>query len=235
MNLAALVPTTTDLWATLGWGAVLGAGLAVVVLLHRRGLPTDLCRDALHLGAGSWALSFLTFDGPAVPLALTLCAAGATALVPRLARRFRPADTLLRSVAGGQETWTGLSFYAASLAALTLLGWLDAPFPAAGAVASLAIGDGLGGFVGTRLRGPTFRLPWSKPKTVAGSLAVAAGAFAACLVAGLVYAPGAAPLGSLVARAALAALAGALAEALSPRGTDNLILPAAVWAALRLL
>lgn len=71
------------------------------------------------------------------------------------------------------------------------------------AMGALSIGDGLGGFIGGEFGKAGYRIPWAKRKTYLGSVAVALGALAASLV-----------------------------EAVSPRSSDNLLVPAVVFLAL---
>ena len=72
-----------------------------------------------------------------------------------------------------------------------------------------------------------FRLPGAKRKSLEGALAVAVFSTAGVGLAARLFSV---PLGPGVA--ALAGLAAALAEAASPRATDNVVVPACVWAFL---
>jgi len=211
------------------WLAVLAGGWVLVVALHRRGLPATLGRDLLHLGAGSWALGFPFWQGRAAPLALAVSGAALIALVPLVARRARALRRLQDAVASGDERWTGLSLYALSAAALTWPGLGSARFAATAALWALALGDGVGGAIGGRFGRHRFAVPGGKRKSIEGSLAVAAFAAVGAWLAAL----------STAAPASVLAIAGAgvvaaLVEAISPRGTDNVLVPAAVFAWLAL-
>ncbi len=119
--------------------------------------------------------------------------------------------------------------YTLSFCAFTAVGFLHRPFPAAAALLALALGDGIGGAVGLRFGRHRFRLPGAKPKSLEGTLAVALMAGVGISLAARCFHAPLSP-GLLVASALLAAAV----EAISPRASDNLLLPAAVWAALAL-
>ena len=205
--------------------AAVVVGLAACVVLMRLGVASTYVRDMLHIGAGVvWIVTWRWWASPVVPVALVALVAAGTALVPVLARRFRWAASLVRSVAGGDERWSGLTAYTFAVLIFTALGLFVDAVPAAAAVAALALGDGVGGAVGRRFGRLRFRFPWGKHKSVEGSLAVAilsaVGAAAAAAWLG-------APMPPLVSAAV--GIVAALAEAAAPRAGDNLLVPAAVW------
>jgi dolichol kinase len=100
---------------------------------------------------------------------------------------------------------------------------------AAGALLALALGDGVGGAVGRRFGRRVLRVPFGKPKSWEGAAAVTAFAAAGVWLALRWYG---APAG--VVLVAGAGVVAGIAEALAPRATDNLLVPAAVFAWLRL-
>src|SRR5262249_23294196 len=98
------------------------------------------------------------------------------------------------------------------------------PVPTAAGLLALALGDGLGGLVGRLWGRHRYRVPWAKTKRLEGTLVVAVfAALGAAIAAQRVGLP--LPAGRLLA----AGLAAAVAEALAPRATDNLLVPLAVW------
>lgn len=208
----------------LAWGTALVAALGAIVVVHHLGLATTYARDLLHVGTGVWVLGWPWWHGAALPVAITGGAALATAWVPELARRQRWAARVRDTFAGGDERWGGLCLYTASYAALTWVGLWRAPFAAAAGLLTLSLGDGIGGAVGRRFGTHRYRAPGSKQKSLEGSLAVAVAASAGVLVAAWRFG---AHVGA--ARVAALGLAAAVAEALSPRGTDNVVVPAVVW------
>jgi dolichol kinase len=133
-------------------------------------------------------------------------------------------------VAAGDERFGGLVWYTLAYAAFTWLGFATAMFPAAAALVALSFGDGVGGLVGRRFGRHRYAVPWGKQKSLEGSMFVALTSSAgAALVA--FWFDAHVPPSVLFGIGAVAAVA----EALSPRGTDNILVPSAVWLAAELL
>lgn len=206
------------------WLLVLASGIGGCVLLHRLGLPSTYARDLLHIGTGVWVLGWPLWDDRIAPMLLLGAAVAATALVPLAAHSSPAFDKLKHTFASGDERWTGLVLYTLSYLALTWVGLSGHPFAAAAGLLALSLGDGVGGAIGRRFGRHPFRAPGGKTKSLEGSASVALFAAIAVLVAAwrLDVAIG---IAAVVALGALAAIA----EAASPRGTDNLIVPAVVW------
>jgi dolichol kinase len=217
---------SAPLYAAL-WALVLAAGLGACVVLRRAGLATTHVRDLLHVGAGVWVLGWPLWPGPAVPVAITAIAAAGVWLLPRWGRRLPILQGFVQSISDADERWSGIVLYTVSFAVMTALGLARAPFPAAAALWALCLGDGIGGAVGKRFGAHHYRIPGSKPKSIEGSVAAAIAASAG--VAGAAAWFHAAVAISIVAAAGAVA---AVAEALSPRASDNVVVPAAVWAFL---
>ena len=220
----------TDASLALGCSALLVSALAAAVLVRRMGLPSTHVRDLLHIGAGVWVLTWPWWQSVALPVAITALVAIGTALVPWAATGWSAAARLHAAVTGGDERWGGLAFYTASYAVLTVVGLTGDPLPAAAALLALSLGDGVGGAVGRRFGRWHYRAPGGKRKSLEGSLTVAAMAGAGALIAGEMLGTGV-----TLELAAIAGLVAAGAEAAAPRGTDNAVVPAAVWAALTAL
>jgi len=216
----------SDLGWTATWAAVLVAGVLGCVAVRALGLASTYVRDLLHVGAGVWVVGWPWWHGRAVPVAIVAAVAVATALVPVIARRASLVARFERSVSGGDERWTGLVLYTLAYAALTWIGLGGDPFPAAAGLWALSFGDGLGGAVGRRFGHHHYRAPGGKRKSLEGTLAVFAAATAGVWLAAHRFDAGAGAATIL----ALGAIAAA-AEAAAPRGADNAIVPAAVFAA----
>jgi dolichol kinase len=214
----------SDLAQAAVWCAILVAGLGGAIVVKTLGLATTYVRDLLHVGAGIWVLGWPGWRGAAAPTAIVVVVMAGTLVVPWLARRVRVAAKLRDAVSNGEERWSGLERYTISYAVLTAIGLAGDPFPAAAALLALSLGDGVGGAVGRRFGRLAFAAPGGKRKTVEGSVTVAIMTAVAVLVA-------AAWLGAptTAAIAICAGVVGALAEALAPRATDNVVVPAAVW------
>jgi len=220
-----------DAWLVAASAAAVGAGLVGCVALMRLGVATTYVRDLLHVGAGVvWVMTWPWWTSWVVPVTLVAVVAAGTAMVPLLARRFRWAASLRSSVAGGDETWGGLTAYTFACFLFTAAGFLAQPVPAAAAIAALALGDGVGGAIGRRFGRLRYRFPWGKHKSLEGSLAVAlASTLGVAAVGWWLGAPLPLPV------AAAAGVVAALAEAAAPRAGDNLLVPAAVWAVVAIV
>jgi dolichol kinase len=209
------------------WMGVLFGGLCVAGGLSRAGLPRTHVRDLLHVGAGVWPLGWPYWRSPLPPICIACGALVVMALVPLLARRVEWLARVQSAVSDDDERWSGLVLYALSFAIFTAVGLLAAPFPAAAALLALALGDGLGGAAGLAFGRHRFSLAAGKQKSLEGSLAVAVFASLGVMLAAHWFdAPSGWGLGLA------AGVVAALAEAISPRATDNLVLPAVVWAML---
>ena len=215
------------------WFFLAMAGLGAAVVLRSRGVASARIRDLLHVGAGVWVFGWPAWGGTVTPVAITWGALVVLAVVPLVAARRAVVSRLVAALTTEDERWTGIVLYVLAFALLTTLALATAmPWaPAAAALLALAWGDGLGGAVGSLLGRRTYQLPWAKSKTWLGSVAVVAGT-----VAGL-YALSAWTGASfepwwVVAGAGVVA---AVAEGAAPRGTDNLLVPAAVLGWLLLM
>lgn len=221
-----------DLVLVAAWLAVLAGGLGLGVLLKRRGVATTYVRDLVHVGVSVWVLGWPCWRDALAPSLMTLGALVAVSMVPVLSDRSSIARSIEQSLAGGDERWTGIVLYVASFAVLTPLGVSSMHrlgVPAAAALLALAWGDGIGGLIGRRFGRRHYRVPGAKTKSLEGTLAVAVSSGGAVAFAGLwLGAPVAVPL------VVVAALVAAFVEAVSPRASDNVLLPLAVFATVAL-
>jgi len=220
-----------DGWLAITWLGVLVVGMAACVGLRRVGVPMTYVRDVLHVGAGVWPLGWGSWSGGVVPSAIAASGALALVAVPALAKRSSAARGVRDAISGEDERFGGVALYAVSAAAFTVIAmlWRAAAPAAAGALLALALGDGIGGAVGRRFGRRALRVPFGKPKSWEGAAAVTAFAALGVWIALRWYGAPTTPL--IVAGAGVVA---GLAEALAPRATDNLFVPAAVFAWLRL-
>ena len=207
------------------WSAVFAGGLGACLWLAARGLPRTYVRDVLHVGAGVWPLGWGAWQSPWPPIAVASAGFLLLAAIPILARWSGPARNLERAVSGEGEAWSGLALYGLSAAGFTAVGLLGgSPFPAAAALFALALGDGIGGLVGRVWGRHRYRVPWAKAKSVEGSVAVACFAAVGTAIAAARFGV---PLSPVLLLAT--GLAAAVAEAMAPRATDNVLVPLAVW------
>lgn len=217
----------TDVALLAAWLGLLALAAAFCIGARRAGVESTYLRDLIHVGAGLWALGWPLWRSPLAPITLALAGAAATFAVPQLATRAAVLGRFRDSISDETERWSGVRLYGLSFAAGTVLGFAVAPIPAAAALLSLALGDGLGGLIGRRFGRHSFTAPGAKRKTVEGTAAVALFSAVAVALAMLRFG---APVELLPVVAGAAAAA--IAEALAPEGTDNLLLPASVWLVL---
>ncbi len=144
---------------------------------HRGWVSSGLSRKIIHIGTGPiFVLTWLFFgDDPAarflaalIPLAITL----QFALVGLGVWRDPSAVAAMSRTGDRREILRGPLFYGIVFVLLTIIYWKDSPI---GIVALMLLcgGDGLADVIGKRLG--TVRLPWSKNKSWAGTLAMFAG------------------------------------------------------------
>lgn len=208
----------SDLLVALGAGGVLAVGLGLAIALARFGLPRTYVRDLVHVGTGVWVLGWPLWRAPLAPIAITTVTALVVVRGPRALRE---------ALTGDDERWGGVAVYVVIYAVFTALAFVDRKLPAAGALLALSLGDGLGGLVGRRFGKHHFRAPGGKRKSYEGSITVAVAAALGIALASACFGP------LSIAVIVVAGVVAALAEALSPRGSDNAIVPITVWLFLR--
>jgi len=121
-----------------------------------------------------------------------------------------------------REILRGPLFYGILFVVMTLLYWKDTPIGMT-ALMLMCGGDGLADILGRGVRSP--RLPWSKDKTVAGSLGMFLGGWGLSLLILAVYVAAGAFLGPLsyyLMPVLLIALAGMMVESLPFSDIDNI-------------
>jgi len=220
----------SDLAIGTTWLAVLAGAFGAALGFRALGLASTYVRDLLHIGAGVWVIGWPWWHGAAMPVAIVFAVVAVIATVPTLARRFRFVGRFQRCVTSDDEHWGGLVLYTIAYAIFTVIGVMLDPFAAGAALLALSLGDGVGGAVGRALGEVHYRAPGGKQKSIEGSIVVMLGAIAGALLAAMLFGV---PLG-LGGALVLGGVA-ALTEAFSPRGTDNLLVPAAVYVAAHLV
>lgn len=225
-----------DLYLTLLWLGVLGGGAALCVLVRGKGLRATYVRDLLHIGTGLWVFGLPFWEKPTAPVIMVGAAFLAVLSMPFLRNRVPTLGSFYSSVSDEEERWSGIVVYVFSFALFTVLGFhLDRLFAAACAMGSLAVGDGLGGLLGSGLGRRRYRLPWAKEKSYLGSLAVALGSLAAILIMACWFRYVAdLPIAFRWGHFAASAFLASAAEAVSPLASDNFFLPATVFLYLAL-
>ena len=219
-NVIALVLTFV---LALGW-------LRMMDFLAQRGLiESRLSRKIIHIGTGPlFVLCWLMFDNAPearwlaalVPLAITV----QFALIGLGILKDEASVKAMSRSGDRREILRGPLYYGIAFVAATLIFWKTSPV---GIVALMLMcgGDGIADIVGRKIASP--KLPWSREKSLAGSLGVLLGGFGlAALVLAVYVAAGAfpAPFGRYLLPLMLISLLGMLVESLPFKDIDNLTL-----------
>lgn len=216
--------TGADLRGLLLSFAYVLAVLLVADFIRRRGAAVTATRKAVHIAVGMWVFpTLLLFDHWYWALVPPLVFAVLNGLSLRF-RFFAAIEVAERSL--------GTVLFPLSFAGLLALFW-PTGFPeiAAGGVMAMTWGDALASLVGQAYgrRGYTI---WGQRKTWLGSMACFSWSMLAIIVALILLGPYPRPTALLYA--VLAGLAATAAEALAPKGTDNLFVPFAAAGVLYL-
>jgi phytol kinase len=208
---------------------------------HRGWIGGPLSRKIIHMGTGLlFVLCWLLFPDIAwsrylaalVPFAITL----QFALVGTGILKDEAAVQAMSRCGDRREILRGPLFYGIVFVLITILFWREHP---AGIIALMLLcgGDGLADIIGKRIG--TSRVPWSKEKSVAGSIAMFAGGWFFTMIVLAIYVSAgvfAGPFAAYLWPVTLIALVGALIESFPYSDIDNLTVPtAAVLLALLLL
>lgn len=199
-------------------------------LAHRGWISGPLSRKIIHTGTGPiFILCWLLFPdvmisrwlAALVPFAIT----AQFFLVGTGILKDPAAVTAMSRTGDRREILRGPLYYGIVFVALTLIFWKYSPI---GMVALMLLcgGDGMADILGKRL--VTAKLPWSKGKTVGGSLAMLAGGWV--LAVGVVAAYVAAgyftePFNRYLLPIFLIAFAGMVVESFPFKDIDNLTVP----------
>lgn len=192
------------------------------------GVPPDITRKVIHVGAGMWVFGILAlFDRwhiGIIPFAAFI-------VVNALLYRYRVVGAM-----DSADSSPGTIYFAIVITLLFALLWrregpVDHVAAAVAGTMAMTWGDALAALLGKRLGRRRYTV-WRSTRTLEGS-AVMLGASAAAIFATLLLLPGSAlaplapqlPLGSALAAALLGAVGATLVEAISPHGADNLSVP----------
>ncbi len=200
-------------------------------MAHRGWIGGPLSRKIIHMGTGPiFVACWLLFpEAPAarylaalVPFAITV----QFALVGLGVMKDPAAVDAMSRTGDRREILRGPLFYGVVFVALTIVYWRNSPLGIT-ALMLLCGGDGLADIIGKRYG--KARLPWSKQKSWAGSLAMFVGGWIFALgIIGLYVLAGMfqAPFGMYVLPITVIALVGAMVESLPYGDVDNLTVPA---------
>jgi len=222
--------TGADLRAILLSFAYVLTVLLVFDFLRRRGVSVTLTRKAVHIAVGMWVFPTIwLFDHWTWALLPPVVFAVLNALSLRL-RFFGAIEIAERSL--------GTVLFPLSFAGLLAVFWpIGREEVAAAGVMAMTWGDAMASLIGKAYGQRSYRV-WGQRKTWLGSVACFSWSMLAItltlrFVGRYVLQP--LPPLQLLLYAAVAGLVAALAEALSPKGTDNLFVPFAAAGALYVL
>lgn len=218
------------------------AWLRIMDFAAQRGLiESRLSRKVIHITMGPvfvlcWFLFRETPEArwwaAAVPLLIT----AQFALIGLGVIKDEAAVQAMSRTGDRREILRGPLIYGVVFVALTLVFWRDSPLGMT-ALMLMCGGDGIADVIGRRIPSP--RLPWSREKSLIGSLSVLIGGFVLAALILWIYVaarvfPG--PFGGYLPTLALLALTATAVESLPFRDVDNLTVPlAAVLVGLLLL
>lgn len=227
---AMAFPMTTRDWIGLGLSYGYAGGLLVLAELVRRwrGYPQDFTRKIVHVGAGMWVFGVLAlFDTwyiGIIPFASFI-------VINYLLWRYKVLGAM-----DAQDSTPGTVYFAVSITILFGLFWRtgspdDRGYIAAAGAMAMTWGDSMASLIGRRF-GRHHYTVLDSTRSFEGSAAfiVAAGlamALTLLLVPGSALGPLTPALGAGLAltTALVSASLAAVAEAVSPAGTDNLSVP----------
>ncbi len=196
-------------------------------IAHKGWIDSRLSRKLIHIGTGPiFVLCWLMFaEAPEarwlaalVPGLITL----QFALVGLGLIRDEASVKAMSRSGDRREVLRGPLFYGIVFVVMTLWFWKDSPIGMT-ALMLMCGGDGIADLVGRAVKSP--KLPWSRDKSLAGSLAVFFGGFGlAALILGIFVAAGVfpGPFAGYLLPLGLIALAGTAVESLPYRDVDNI-------------
>jgi phytol kinase len=196
-------------------------------IAHRGWMDSKLSRKVIHIGTGPlFVLCWLLFkDTPdarwlaaLVPFAITV----QFALIGLGVMKDDASVDAMSRTGDPREILRGPLYYGIMFVVLTLVYWKDSPI---GIIALMMLcgGDGIADIVGRRFI--SAKLPWSKDKSIAGSLGVFLGGFIMSAVIIYIFVAAGVFAGaftSYLLPIAGIALAGALVETLHYKDIDNI-------------
>jgi len=196
-------------------------------LAHRGVIESRLSRKLIHIGTGPiFVLCWLMF--PNVPISRWLAALVPFVITTQfvlVGTGLLKDDAAVRAMSrtgDRREILRGPLFYGIVFILMTLIYWKDAPIGIP-ALMMMCGGDGIADIVGRRVHSP--KLPWSREKSVAGSLSVFAGGWLLTVLIFAIYiwtGEFNAPLSRFLLPVTWIALGAMLVESLPYKDIDNI-------------
>ncbi len=197
---------------------------------HKGWISSALSRKIIHIGTGPiFVLCWLFFnEAPIAPFLAAIVPFGITlqfALVGTGVIKDPSAVEAMSRTGDRREILHGPLFYGIAFITLTILFWRNSPI---GIVALMILcgGDGLADIIGKKI--PSSPIPWSRKKSLAGSLTMLFGGFILAVIILWVYVskgffPG--PITHYLIPVGVIAIATTLVESLPFADIDNLTVP----------
>ncbi len=209
----------------LSFAYVLAILLIMDVLRRRGGVSVETTRKVVHIAVGMWVFPTLfLFEHWTWALLPPL----SFALLNALSLRFR----FFQAIEVTERT-LGTVYFPLSFALLLGLFWpIGRPEIAAAGLMAMTWGDAMASVVG-RAYGQTGYRIWGQRKTWLGSVACLSWSMLSITLTLRLL--GSSPPAQVLLHAVLSSLVATLAEALSPKGTDNIFVPIATAGVLYLL
>lgn len=206
---------------------ILISGFSTCIFLKKRGISSHAVRDILHIGVSIWALIWPFFNSQFYPRIIVTIMFLIVLIAPFFSK-ISLVSKFITSVCGEYENWRGIQFYVFSFAFITWIASNEIIFGST-AMLSLSLGDGIGGFVGREAGRLKYKLPWTKQKSVEGSVSVFIFAFIGGLIIHFLFSDKSEiPFGMFI----ISSLCAAVVEGISPSHIDNLTIPIVVYVIL---
>ncbi|MBC7877087.1 MAG: phosphatidate cytidylyltransferase [Anaerolineales bacterium] len=196
-------------------------------IAHRGWMDSKLSRKVIHIGTGPLFVLcwFLFRDTPDARWLAALVPFTITVQFALIGLGIIKDDASVKAMSRNgdpKEILRGPLYYGIMFVVLTILFWRDSPI---GIVALMMMcgGDGIADIVGRRIKSP--KLPWSREKSVAGSIGVFAGGWILSAIILFIYVSAgvfAGPFTNYLLPITLIALAAALVESLHFKDIDNI-------------
>lgn len=194
---------------------------------QRGWIESRLSRKLIHIGTGPifvlcWLMFKDTPDARWLAALVPLMIVAQFALVGFGIMKDEAAVQAMSRTGNAREILRGPLYYGIAFVVLTVAFWKTSPIGIA-ALMMMCGGDGLADIVGRRIPSP--KLPWSRDKSVAGSLSVFFGGWVMTALILFVYVSVgvfSVPAGGYFLPITLVALAGTLVESLPYKDVDNI-------------
>jgi len=199
---------------------IISFAYVIVIILAMKLLSGKLDRETrrkfTHTSMGIWPLLWFLYDNAFAAFLVPLIVTILITLAPQNIREL---------FSKGEEKHIGLVIYCFSFTVITFFLYMN--WIGAAAIFTLAFADGVSGWVGRKHGKHFYQVPWSKPKSIEGSLGMFIASAISIYVAQLIFSTGVDFLLILVG-----SIVATVVEGISPKHSDNLFVPLILAAVL---